>query len=210
MSGVAASGGYWISAEADQIFAAPSTITGSIGILGMFPTYQRTAAYLGVNVDGVGSTPWAGELRPDREMSDHAKQVFQQVINHGYDEFLSHVAGGRDMSVEAVDEVAQGRIWSGVDALNYGLVDQLGDLDDAIVAAAEAAGLEEGSYGSFDDRRAQLSATEQMILDFLGIRRFGRTRCIRASSFPQAAASLDGFCKLRIDEALLGPVLPVQ
>lgn len=167
MSGVAASGGYWISAEADQIYAAPSTITGSIGILGMFPTYQRTAAYLGINVDGVGSTPWAGELRPDREMSDHAKQVFQQVINHGYDEFLDHVAGGRDMSVEAVDEVAQGRIWTGVDALNFGLVDQLGDLDDAVAAAADAAGLEAGGYGTYYVE-APLSQTEQMIVDFLG------------------------------------------
>ena len=167
MSGVAASGGYWISAEADQIFAAPSTITGSIGILGMFPTYQRTAAYLGVNVDGVGSTPWAGELRPDREMSDYARQVFQQVINHGYDEFLNHVAGGRDMSVEAVDEIGQGRIWTGIDALNYGLVDQLGDLDDAIAAAAEAAGLEAGSYGSYYVQEP-LSPTEQMIVDLLG------------------------------------------
>ncbi len=167
MSGVAASGGYWISAEADQIFAAPSTITGSIGILGMFPTYQRSAAYLGINVDGVGSTPWAGELRPDREMSDHARQVFQEVINHGYDEFLEHVAGGRDMSVEAVDEVGQGRIWTGSDALNFGLVDQLGDLEDAIAAAADAAGMEAGSYGSYYVTEP-LSSTEQMIVDLLG------------------------------------------
>lgn len=167
MSGVAASGGYWISAKADKIYAAPSTVTGSIGILGMFPTYQRTAAYLGVNIDGVGTTPWAGELRPDREMSEHARRVFQQSINHGYDDFLNHVAEGRDMSVDRVHEVAQGRIWTGLDALNFGLVDELGDLDDAIAAAAESAGLEEGGYGTFVVQEP-LSSTEQMIVDFLG------------------------------------------
>ena len=167
MSGVAASGGYWISAKADKIFAAPSTVTGSIGILGMFPTYQRTAAYLGVNIDGVGTTPWAGELRPDREMSEHAKRVFQQSINHGYEDFLNHVAEGRDMSVDRVHEVAQGRIWTGLDALNFGLVDELGDLDDAIAAAAEAAGLEEGGYGTVVVQEP-LSSTEQMIVDLLG------------------------------------------
>ena len=167
MGSVAASGGYWISAKADKIYAAPSTVTGSIGILGMFPTYQRTAEYLGVKIDGVGTTPWAGELRPDREMSEHAKRVFQQSINHGYDDFLNHVAEGRDMSVDRVHEVAQGRIWTGLDALNFGLVDELGDLDDAVLAAAEAAGLEAGSYGTVVVQEP-LSSTEQMIVDLLG------------------------------------------
>lgn len=167
MSGVAASGGYWISANADKIYAAPSTITGSIGILGMFPTYQRTAAYLGINIDGEGTTPWAGELRPDREMAEHTKLVFQEVINDGYDDFLEHVGSGRDMSVEDVNEVAQGRIWTGLDALNFGLVDELGDLDDAVAAAAEAAGLEAGSYGSYVVTEP-LSPTEQLIVDMLG------------------------------------------
>jgi protease-4 len=166
MSGVAASGGYWISAKADKIFAAPSTVTGSIGILGMFPTYQRTAAHLGINIDGVGTTPWAGELRPDREMSEDTKRVFQQAINHGYDDFLNHVAEGRDMSVQQVHEVAQGRIWTGLDALNYGLVDELGSLDDAVAAAAAEAGLEEGSYGRFVVQEP-LSPNEQMIVDLL-------------------------------------------
>lgn len=167
MSGVAASGGYWIAAKADRIFAAASTITGSIGIFGMFPTYQRTAAYLGVNVDGVAATPWVDALRSDRKMSDRAKQVFQQVINHGYDDFLQHVALGRGMSVEAADAIGQGRIWTGTDALHHGLVDQLGDLDDAVAAAAEAAGLEADSYGS-RYVTTPLSPTEQMVIDLLG------------------------------------------
>ncbi len=166
MSGLAASGGYWISANADRIFASPTTITGSIGIFGMFPTYQRTAAHLGINVDGEGTTPWAGELRPDREMSDHAKQVFQSVINDGYDDFLEHVASGRDMSVDEVNEVGQGRVWTGLDALNYGLVDELGDLDAAVAAAADAAGLSEG-YGTVVITK-ELSPTEQLVVDMLG------------------------------------------
>jgi len=167
MSSVAASGGYWISADAEKIFAAPSTVTGSIGILGMFPTYQRTAEYLGMRVDGVGTTPWAGELRPDRAMSEQTKQVFQAVIEDGYDDFLSHVANGRGLTVEAVHEIAQGRIWTGLDALNNGLVDELGGLDDAVAAAAAAAGLEEGSYGTHVVEEP-LSPGEQMLVDFLG------------------------------------------
>jgi len=167
MSSVAASGGYWISADAEKIFAAPSTVTGSIGILGMFPTYQRTAEYLGMRVDGVGTTPWAGELRPDRAMSEQTKQVFQAVIEDGYDDFLSHVANGRGLTVEAVHEIAQGRIWTGLDALNNGLVDELGGLDDAVAAAAASAGLEEGSYGTRFVEEA-LSPGEQMLVDFLG------------------------------------------
>ncbi len=167
MSSVAASGGYWISADAEKIFAAPSTVTGSIGILGMFPTYQRTAEYLGMRVDGVGTTPWAGELRPDRAMSEQTKQVFQAVIEDGYDDFLSHVANGRGLTVEAVHEIAQGRIWTGLDALNNGLVDELGGLDDAVAAAAASAGLEEGSYGTYVVEEP-LSPGEQMLVDFLG------------------------------------------
>ena len=146
MSSSAASGGYWISVGADRIIASPATITGSIGIFGMLPTYQRTLEAVGVGVDGVGSTIWAGEFRPDREMSEHAKQLFQLIINDGYDDFISRVALHRGMDKDAVDEIAQGRVWTGVDALHNGLVDELGSLDDAIRAAAELAGLAEGGY----------------------------------------------------------------
>ena len=89
MGSVAASGGYVLSMQADRVFANPSTITGSIGIFGMFPTYQRTLEVVGVATDGVGSTPWTGELRPDREMSGDAKQLFQLVINDGYQDFIT-------------------------------------------------------------------------------------------------------------------------
>jgi len=167
MSSSAASGGYWISASADKIIASPSTITGSIGIFGMLPTYQRTIEAVGVNVDGVGSTIWAGEFRPDREMSEHTKQLFQLIINDGYDDFVSRVALHRGMEKDAVDAIAQGRVWTGVDALHNGLVDELGSLDDAIKSAAELAGLSEDEYGT-KSITIELSPTEQLIVDMLG------------------------------------------
>ena len=167
MSSAAASGGYWIAVGADKIFASPATITGSIGIFGMLPTYQRSLETLGVGVDGVGSTIWAGEFRLDREMSEHAKQLFQLIIDDGYDDFISRVALHREMDKDAVDQIAQGRVWTGVDALHNGLVDELGSLDEAVQAAAELAGLSEGAYGTkWID--IELTPTEQLIVDLLG------------------------------------------
>jgi len=164
MSSVAASGGYWISAGADEIYASPSTITGSIGIFGMFPTFQRSIEALGIAVDGVGSTIWSGELRPDREMSEQSRRLFQIVIEEGYDDFLSRVSDNRGMEKSAVDDIAQGRVWTGVDALNLGLVDALGGLDDAVAAAAELAGMSEGGYGR-KPIRTGLTPTEQLVVD---------------------------------------------
>ncbi len=168
MSSVAASGGYWISVVADQVVASPATVTGSIGIFGMFPTFQRTLATVGIATDGVSTTPWAGELRPDREMSEHTRQLFQMVIEEGYDDFISGVAEHRDMDKETVDSIGQGQVWTGVDALENGLIDSLGGLDDAIAIAAELASLDEGEYGQ-KKIEARLSPTEQMVLDFLTI-----------------------------------------
>ena len=166
MSSVAASGGYWISMHADQIFATPTTITGSIGVLGMFPTFQRTLATIGVASDGVGTTPWSGQLRPDREMSDDGKQLFQSLINDAYQDFITAVAEGRELDLDYVDQIAQGQIWTGEEAFENGLVDVLGDVDDAIVAAAKLAGMEEGDYGQKLIERT-LSPTEQLIVDLM-------------------------------------------
>jgi protease-4 len=141
MGSVAASGGFWISTSSDQIWAHPATITGSIGIFGMFPTYQRPLAeHLGIRVDGVSTAPLAG-IRPDRELPAEVGDVIQGMIEQGYREFLQRVADSRGMTTEEVDLIAQGRVWSGEDAYELGLVDNLGDLDDAIAAAAELAGL---------------------------------------------------------------------
>ncbi|HSG97602.1 MAG TPA: signal peptide peptidase SppA, partial [Woeseiaceae bacterium] len=167
MSSVAASGGYLISVGADRIFANPMTITGSIGIFGMIPTYQRTAAYLGIANDGIGSTPLSGQLRPDRAMTDDAKRLVQLLVEEGYDDFISRVATYRGMEKDDVDVVGQGRVWTGADALENGLVDELGGLDEAIAFAAELVDIPEGEYGR-KTISTELSPTEQMIVDMLG------------------------------------------
>jgi protease-4 len=142
MSSVAASGGYWISMASDEVWAYPSTITGSIGILGMFPTYQRPLAkYLGMRVDGVGTAPLAGAMRPDREMAPELGATIQVIIDEGYEEFITLVANSRDMTWDEVDKIARGRVWSGEDAHELGLIDSMGDLEDAITSAAKLAEL---------------------------------------------------------------------
>jgi len=167
MSSVAASGGYAIAMNADRIIASSSTITGSIGVFGMFPTYQRTLATVGISNDGVGTTPWAGQFRPDREMSEQTKQLFQLMIEDTYDDFISDVAAGRGLDKSAVDAVGQGQVWTGLEALENGLVDALGGLNEAIDAAAELAGMEQGDFGMLLIE-PELSPSEQMIVDFLG------------------------------------------
>ena len=166
MGSVAASGGYWISMDADRIYASPTTITGSIGIFGMFPTFQRTLAAVGVTTDGVGTTPWSGQLRPDREMSDEVKRLFQISINDGYNDFIGGVANGRDLDIEFVDQIGQGQVWSGQEALANGLVDELGGLDTAIAGAAELAGLDHYGQKLIE---TEMSPTEQLILDLLSV-----------------------------------------
>lgn len=141
MGSVAASGGYWISASADHIIAEPSTITGSIGIFGMFTTFERSFNHLGIYADGVSTTELSG-IAPDRPLKAGYAELIQMNIEHGYDRFISLVAGARNMTKEAVDEIAQGRVWIGTQALELGLVDELGNLETAVNKAAELAQLE--------------------------------------------------------------------
>lgn len=156
MGSVAASGGFWISTSSDQIWAHPATITGSIGIFGIFPTYQRPLAeHLGIRVDGVSTAPLAG-IRLDRELPAEVGDVIQGMIEQGYREFLQRVADSRGMTTEEVDQVAQGRVWSGIDAHKLGLVDKLGDLDGAIAAAAELAGLGDNYTASYIEKEKGL------------------------------------------------------
>ena len=189
LGSVAASGGYWISVVADKIVASPATVTGSIGVFGMLPTFQKTLAAVGVATDGVATTPWAAALRPDLEMSVEARQLVQLVIEDIYDDFISGVAEHRGMDKADVDRIGQGQVWSGVDALNNGLVDELGGFDDAIAAAASLAGLEEESYGQ-KLIEPRLSPTEQMILDLLTMtERVG----IDPASFVKAPTPVESF-----------------
>ncbi|TVT51083.1 MAG: signal peptide peptidase SppA [Denitromonas halophila] len=141
MSSVAASGGYWIATGADEIWAAPMTLTGSIGVFGLFPDVSAPLQRLGLDVDGVATAPLAGALDPRRPLSDDASAALQMGVDHTYDRFLQRVADARNISIDAADAVAQGRVWMGREAKARGLVDQLGGLDQAVAAAARLAGL---------------------------------------------------------------------
>jgi protease-4 len=141
MGSVAASGGYWIAADADQVWATPATITGSIGIFGAFPTAHRALERLGIHTDGVGTTAVADAFRIDRPLDPVVARAIQSTIEHGYRQFLKVVADGRDLSVEQVDAIGQGRIWAGSDAQQQKLVDHLGSLHDALRAAEQLVGL---------------------------------------------------------------------
>jgi protease-4 len=141
MGSMAASGGYWIAAGADEIWATPATLTGSIGIFGAFPTVEKLLLSLGVSTDGIGTTAVAGKLRPDLPLDPILARAIQSGINQGYQRFIGIVADGRKKLLEQVEPIAEGRVWSGVDAQQLGLVDQLGGLKQAVASAAALAGL---------------------------------------------------------------------
>jgi protease-4 len=141
MSSTAASGGYYIAMDADEIWANSATITGSIGVFGIVPTFERSLDKLGISTDGVGTTSLAGALRLDRAMSDTTKQIFQLSVDHEYSQFVERVAQARNQPFATIDDIAQGRVWAATDAKQNGLVDQLGLLDDAVKAAAVRAEL---------------------------------------------------------------------
>ena len=140
MGSTAASGGYWIAADADKIFAEPTTITGSIGVFGMFLTADKALNELGIHADGLGTTDFTG-ISPVQPLPDHIKQIVQLNVENTYQRFLDLVAEGRGMTPEQVDLVAQGRVWVGTDAKKLGLVDELGSLTEATAEAGKQAKL---------------------------------------------------------------------
>ena len=158
MGGTAASGGYWIAATADEIWAAPTTITGSIGIFAIAPTIEETLGRVGVTYDGVRTGPLVGDSVTGG-LGESTARVLQATVEHGYRQFIQLVADGRDLTIEQVAAIAEGRVWTGQRALDHGLVDQLGHLDDAIASAAELAGIER-----FKVRRIEEAPTPQEIL----------------------------------------------
>ena len=162
MGSYAASGGYWIAADADRVLALSTTLTGSIGVFGIVPTVEDSLAALGVYSDGVGTTNIAGMMRLDRPMSKQSEMIFQAGVDNIYTRFISLVADGRNSTPAAVHEIAQGRVWTGEKALGLGLVDQLGDLNDAIKVAAELANLAEYEV---DYRRKPLTVYEQLLME---------------------------------------------
>jgi protease-4 len=162
MSTYAASGGYYISAAANQIFASPTTLTGSIGVFSVVPTFQHTLEKLGVKVDGIGTTPLAGDMRMERTLGPAARQILQTSVEHAYAEFLTRVGEGRKKSVTEVDKIAQGRVWAGVDAQRIGLVDTLGGLKDASDAAAKLA--EMGSDYQAEYIESEMTLREELLM----------------------------------------------
>ncbi len=146
MANVAASGGFWVSTPADRIFAEPETITGSIGIFGVVPTFEDTLAQYGVTSDGVRTTPLSGQPDILGGFTPETEALLQSTVDFGYRRFLGLVAQSRKMPVARVDELAQGRVWDGGSARQLGLVDQFGDLDTALEWAAGQARLEKGDW----------------------------------------------------------------
>ena len=164
MSSVAASGGYWIASAANEIWAAPSTITGSIGVFGNFMTFENTMAKLGVYSDGVATTEMAG-LSVTRPLNEKMAQVIQLSVEDAYQRFLEVVAEARNMTPEQVDKIAQGRVWIASQALELGLIDKLGNKQDAIKAAAELAKLD---FYEVKTIKHSLSGQEQLMQDIFG------------------------------------------
>jgi len=165
MSSTAASGGYYLAMPADEIWASESTITGSIGVFAILPTFQRGLDELGVHVDGIGTTDLAGQLRVDRALGDELREILQLSVDQAYRVFVRKVAAARGMSAERAENLAAGRVWIGADAYELGLVDQLGGLDEAIAAAAERAGLADVDYG-VKYIEAGLSIREWLAMEF--------------------------------------------
>lgn len=160
MGSVAASGGYWIAMGANEVWASPTTITGSIGVFGIIPTFEESLEAIGVHSDGVGTTALSDFYHLNRPMSAQAKQVVQAGVNHVYDHFLKIVAEARNSTADQVHKVAQGHVWTGEKALELGLVDKLGGLQQATLAAAELAGL--SSY-EVEQIRKPLDFREQLL-----------------------------------------------
>ena len=166
MGDVAASGGYWIAMGADEVWASPATITGSIGVFGMMPTFSRPLEKLGIHTDGVGTTPLAGKLRLDRPFDPDLKRIFQHATEQTYRDFIQLVAEARQMSTDDVDQIARGRVWNGAQAKDRGLIDQTGTVRQAIDAAARIAGLGTDYDVQYDER--EMSTFESFLVEITG------------------------------------------
>ena len=183
MGTVAASGGYWIAAEADEIWALPTTLTGSIGAFSAFPTIEGIVEYIGVSVDGVGTSPLAGAASFNRGLSPEMASIVQALSYGAYDDFIELVANGRGMTDAEVRKIAEGIVWTGADAAEIGLVDQLGGLQAAVASAAALAGVENWRTG----RTRVPPSFESVLLQELS-RSFGVASLPRGGWFEQLIA----------------------
>ncbi len=165
MGSVAASGGYWVATAGDEIWATPTTITGSIGVFGAFPTLENSLQKIGLNTDGISTTELGGAPSIDRPLSPKMNNIIQSGVDHTYQNFLELVAQARKKEVAEIHEIAQGHIWTGAKAKEIGLVDNLGTLNDVINAAAKKAGLKDYSVQLVTQK---LSPKEELIRKLLG------------------------------------------
>jgi protease-4 len=163
MGDYAASGGYYISCAADAIVAEPNTITGSIGIFGLFPDMQGLFNKIGVGFESVNTNKFSNIGDVSRPMTDLEKNLVQKMIERGYETFTKRCAEGRKMSIEQIRSIAEGRVYSGTDALKIGLVDTLGTLNDAVVLAAKKANI---TTCKLVDYPAQKDFMSQLLTDF--------------------------------------------
>jgi protease-4 len=184
MGSVAASGGYWISMGADEIWASPTTLTGSIGVGATIPTIPRALDQIGVHVDGVGTTELAGAFDITRPLGDEVGRLIAQSIERTYADFIGKVAEHRERSIAEVDAAAQGRIWVGTDALERGLVDRLGTLEEAIESAAELAGLAADAY-TLEYVEPQLTFAERLVLELTAKGAAVARRFVAEPNWPQ-------------------------
>ena len=176
MGDVAASGGYYISAGADQIYAEPTTITGSIGVFGTIPNINELAANIGINAEQVGTNKNSVDYSFFEPMSDEFRAYVKEGIESTYQTFLTKVSEGRNITIAEADSVAQGRVWSGAEAKKLGLVDELGGLDDAIEAAALLADVDSYSVKKYPKYK---SSFERLMEDFGGASIFNKEELIR-------------------------------
>jgi protease-4 len=196
MGAVAASGGYYIAAEADEIWATPGTITGSIGVFAAVPTFERLLERIGVYTDGVGTTDLAGSLRLDRPMDPQVATVIRSSVDFSYANFQQLVAQGRDMTSEEVHSLAEGRVWSAPDALENGLLDGIGSLADAIDAAAARAGLDDYKVDYVELPLSPRELFLQTIADSVGSLRVWSTSGLSASLTSLLAPVADAAAEL--------------
>lgn len=187
MANYAASGGYWVSTPAQRIFAEPATVTGSIGVFGVIPTFERTLADFGVTTDGIRTTPLSGQPDVLAGLTPQVEQLIQSQIEQNYTRFIGLVGKSRGKSPADVDKIAQGRVWDGGTARQIGLVDQLGGIDDALNWVAGQAKLKQGEWhaeylGGGDD------AVSDALVALLGGGKDGAQEDARATDFTAFAA----------------------
>jgi protease-4 len=192
MSSVAASGGYWISMSADEIWASPTTLTGSIGVGAMIPTVPRTLERIGIHVDGVGTTELAGALDITRPLGENVRGLVDLSVRRTYADFVGKIAEHRERTIEEVDAAAHGRVWVGTAALELGLVDRLGTFAEAVESAAELAGLESGTY-SIEYVELELGLAERLVLSLTAkaVAVLGRVFDFELPRWPAVARALE-------------------